>query len=386
MNGVDGHAAAGIDSGDPAADAGDKLIVKAVGGSGDLLHGDPLLAVAAHQHHLIVDADIRNAGDIHHHLIHADPAQDGGLFAPDQNMEFSGQVPAVAVGIAHGDGGHGGGTGGGIGAAIADLPAGRQGFHMGDTAEPGQGRLQLQQIGRNLAAGIQAVGDDAGAHHFIMAVKIHQAGGVVQVADGDGNAPAFQHLTEPVKLLGLGFGPGQVGAVGGGKMAENALGMKAGQVGDSRAQVRLCFRHLKADAAHAGVHGEMEMGRQADGLGGSGQGQGILPAVDGGTDILHNSGGEGLYGGVAQDQNGGPQAGPPQFHGFQHGADAEKGALLFQKPGDGDGTVAIGIGLDDRHDGNTGFLGNGIKIPGNGIQVDPHPGVVEIQENQLTYT
>ena len=386
MDGMDGHAPAGVDPGDPAADTGDKLIVEAACGSGDLLHGDLLLAVAAHQNNLVIDGNIRDTGDIHHHLIHADPAQNGGLPSPDQHMELTGQAPAVAVGVAHGDGGDGGGTGGGEGAAVADFPSGRQGLHMGDPAEPGQGRLQLQQVRGDLAAGIHAIGDDAGADHFIVAAEIHQTGGVVQMPDGDMDIALLQKIAEPVEQLCLPFCPAQIGTVSRGKVAENTLGMEAGQGGDLCADVGILLRHLKTDAAHAGIHREVELGGQTDGLGGIGQGQGILPAVNGGADILHDGGGEGLDGGMAQDQNGGAQTGPTQFHGFQHGADTEKGAFALQQPGHLNGTVAIGIGLDDGHDGNTGLPADPVKVPGNGIQIDFDSGIVEIQEDQLAYT
>ena len=77
-------------------------------------------------------------------MVHADAPQDGGLFAPDQHVKPPGEIPAVAVGIPHGDRGHPCGPGGGVGAAVADLPARLQGFQMGNPALPPQGGAQIR--------------------------------------------------------------------------------------------------------------------------------------------------------------------------------------------------------------------------------------------------
>ena len=90
MNGADQLPVPVVKTGDTAADAADEFIVKAVGNGRDLLHGDLLIAVFAHQSYPILQLHIGDVGHIHHHLVHADSAQNGGLVTPDQHMEFSG--------------------------------------------------------------------------------------------------------------------------------------------------------------------------------------------------------------------------------------------------------------------------------------------------------
>ena len=127
----------------------------------------------------------------------------------------------------------------------------------------------------------------------------------------------------------------------------------------------------------------MEVGFLSQRYRGLGKGDGIFIMENGGTDALGNGSGEGIHRGMAQNQNGGVQTGLPQFHGFQHGADAEEGAFFPQKPGHLDGAVAVGIGLDDGHHRHTGFFPDGVEVVGNGVQVDLDPGAVEIQGSRL---
>ena len=86
---------------------------------------------------------------------------------------------------------------------------------------------------------------------------------------------------------------------------------------------------------------------------------------------------------VAQNQDRVSQIGLPQFQRFQHGADAVKGTFVLQQPRHRNGTVAIGISLDDSHHRNTGFCAYRVEIPPDCIQIDLDPGVIEIQENHL---
>ena len=43
-----------------------------------------------------------NVGNIYRHLIHADPADDRGFFAVDENISLIGQIAWIAVCIADG--------------------------------------------------------------------------------------------------------------------------------------------------------------------------------------------------------------------------------------------------------------------------------------------
>ena len=254
---------------------------------------------------------------------------------------------------------------------------------MGHPAEPLQGRAQSQKAGVNLVAGVHTVGDDAGAHHLVGRGEVHETRGVIQVPDGNVHTPLSEHFIKGGKPLRLLLRSCQVGTVGGGKVAEQTLRPQSRQGGDFRADVRGVLRCLKADAAHARVQGKVEGGNDAGIRGSPGQGHGIFITEDGRTDALTDGLGKGGGRGMAKDQNGIVNSRPAKLQGLQHGADTEEGALAAQQPGDGDSPVAVGIGLDDRHDRNPGFFPDGIDIMGNGIQVDENPGVVKIQSNHL---
>ena len=322
-------------------------------------------------------------GHIHHHLVHADAAQDRCPLAPDQHVESAGKVSAVAVGVAHGDGGYPGGAGGDIGAAVANLPARLQRLDMGDAAEPLEGRLQGEKVRGDLLAGVHAVGDDAGANHLIVVGKIHQSGGVVQMPDGDHHIPLLQHINEPVKPLCLGPGTAQIRAVGGGKVAENALRHQSGELCDGGADICVLLGGLEADAAHAGIHGEVEGCVHPCFHSGGGQGGGILVMENGGTDALTDGGGEGGNRGLTQDQNGSVQTSLPQLQSLMDGGDAEKSTFVLKQTGYLNGTVTVGVSLDHCHNRHTGLFPDGIKITLDDIKVNFDTGIVKIQMNQL---
>ena len=187
---------------------------------------------------------------------------------------------------------------------------------MADPAEPLQRRAQGQQALVNLVAGVHAIGDDAGTGHLVGGFEIHQAGGVIQVPDGDVHAPLSEHVIKGGKPLRLLFRSRQIGTVCGGKVAEQALGVQPGQSGNLRTDIRVTFRYLKTDAAHAGVHGEVEPCGQLCRLCCLRQGQRVLHAVNRGPDSLPDGGGVSLRRGITQQQNGFCQSGLPQFHGF----------------------------------------------------------------------
>ena len=214
--------------------------------------------------------------------------------------------------------------------------------------------------------------------------EIQNARGIVQVADGNFNAPVPEHGIKPVEELCLLLTAGQVGAVGSGEVGEKTLGEDSGQPGNPGALVSRRGSGLKADPAHAGVQGEVE-GRIADPQlhGGSGKGQGVLIMEDGGPDAVADGCGKGGYRSIAQNQNGIVQSGPPQLHGFQHGAHAEERAFVLEQPGNLNGAVTVGVGFDNGHHRKTCFFPDGIDVFFNGIQVDNHLGIVIIQANQL---
>ena len=141
MDGFDDLSVLAVPSGDPAADAADKFIIKTVSRGGNFLYGDHIVSVIAHQNHRVVDLYIRHIGNVYHHLVHTHPAQDWCPASADQHIEFTGKTSAVAVGIPTRHGSDPGFPGGDKGAAVTDFPARRQHFDMGNAAAPLQGRL-----------------------------------------------------------------------------------------------------------------------------------------------------------------------------------------------------------------------------------------------------
>ena len=129
---------------------------------------------------------------------------------------------------------------------------------MGDAALPGQGRGQRERAGVHLVAGVETVGDNAGPDHLTGVVKVHDTGGVVQVADGNLYSPLPEHIVKAVEKLCLAFCPGQIGTVRRGKVGEEPLCFYAGQGGNAGALVCGGSSGLEADAAHAGIQGKVK--------------------------------------------------------------------------------------------------------------------------------
>ena len=102
----------------------------------------------------------------------------------------------------------------------------------------------------------------------------------------------------------------------------------------------------------------------------------VYSAENGGADTQTNGIGESLRRRVAQNQYRPGNSGVPQLQRFGHGADAEKGAPIFQQPGDRHGAVAVGVGLDDRHHRHFGLAADRVKIGRNSVQVNDRPGAV----------
>ena len=109
-----------VHTADSVADVADLLVVKALGSGSQGFGGDGLLPVCTHEHHPVTGLDTGNIRHIHHQLIHANSAQNGGFFPVDQHIEPTGKASAIAVGIAHGDGGDHRLLVGNISTAVAD--------------------------------------------------------------------------------------------------------------------------------------------------------------------------------------------------------------------------------------------------------------------------
>ena len=199
------------------------------------------------------------------------------------------------------------------------------------------------------------------------------------MTDGNLHAPVFQHVIECVEQCRLVPGTAQVSTVGSGKVAEKSFGKQSRQPGDPGADVRVLRRCLKSDAAHARIHRQVEGSGFALLQGSLGKRRRVLVVVDGGADFRLHQRGVGGDGGVSQNQNGIVQSRPAQLHGLQNGGDAEKAALVLQNACHLNGAVAVGIGLDDGHHIGSHTGADGVDVAVDGIQIDFHIGVVEVQ-------
>ena len=201
--------------------------------------------------------------------------------------------------------------------------------------------------------------------------------------DGDGDALLLQPLIEGVEAPLLGARPAQVQAVGGGEMAEQALGLQTRQPGRLGADRRIRPGTLEAQTAHARIHRQVEFRRGPLAHCLLRQKLRILQTEDGRTDAQGHDLGIGRGGGVAQDQNGLLQPRLPQLQGLAHAGHAEEGHPFLQQPGDLHRAVAVGVGLDDGHDRGLGLAPDRLKIGQDGILIDVHIGVVIQQGDHL---
>ena len=108
-----------------------------------------------------------------------------------------------------------------------------------------------------------------------------------------------------------------------------------------------------------------------------GQDMGILQREDGGANVQLRNGTIGRYCDLAQNQNGFFDPGAAKLQRFGHGRDAEKGAPVFQMPGDDHSTVTVAVALYNSHHRHTCFLPDSVQILADGIQIDIHIGIIE---------
>ena len=199
----------------------------------------------------------------------------------------------------------------------------------------------------------------------------------------DLNAPCLQQLEETVEAVGLGLGPGQIGTIRGGKVAEKSLREDTGQPGDHLAGVGGFLCGLEAEAAHTRIHSKVESCGLALAASLLRQCLGIVQGGNGGTETVFHSHGKGLHRGVTQDQNGGGKARFLQLQSLGNRGHTEEISVFFQQTGDFNGAVAVAIGFEYHHHRHIDFIANGFKIFGNGIQIHSHIGVVVKQRDQL---
>ena len=107
--------------------------------------------------------------------------------------------------------------------------------------------------------------------------------------------------------------------------------------------------------------------------------QGVLPVEDGGADPVMHYFGEAFPGRATQNQDGLLDTGIPQLQTLCNRGNAEEIAEGLQQSGNGLGTVAVSVCLDDGHDLHTGLfpdrehiLLDRVQINGNIVIVKTH--------------
>ena len=74
------------------------------------------------------------------------------------------------------------------------------------------------------------------------------------------DAPVPEQPQKLIKAFGLCFGIGKIRLIGCGVVAEHALHLHTGQPGKLRAFLRCRFGHREAQAAHAGIYRNVDIG------------------------------------------------------------------------------------------------------------------------------
>ena len=217
--------------------------------------------------------DVRQIAEIHHGHIHADASPDGRRTMAGHHRRPVGKAPEKAVGVPDGQHAHPGLSRGVERPAIADVRIRVKGLNGGNAGFQGHHRPQAQP-GR---VSPHAVQGDAGTHHVQVHLRVAgQRTAVGTVADGKGpplrrqgvdDAGKHAELLPGVSLAGL------IVLVGGGKVGKDALRLQMGQVTGPgnclHAAVKVAVPHQKAQAAHAGIHLDVDLQPPAAERGGS---------------------------------------------------------------------------------------------------------------------
>ena len=94
------------------------------------------------------------------------------------------------------------------------------------------------------------------------------------------------------------------------------------------------------------------------------------------ANLLLDGDGVGIHRSIAQNQNGSLHPRLPQLLRLQNGGHSEKAGLIFQKPGHLNGSVAVGIRLDYRHNAVASPAADRAEVFFNRIQINFHIGTV----------
>ena len=217
--------------------------------------------------------DVRQIAEIHHGHIHADASPDGRRTMAGHHRRPVGKAPEKAVGVPDGQHAHPGLSRGVERPAIADVRIRVKDLNGGNAGFQGHHRPQAQP-GR---VSPHAVQGDAGTHHVQIHLRVTgQRAAVGAMADGKAPPPSlqsFQNVPEYLKLLpGIGLA-GLIVLVRRGEMGKNALRLQVGQVtgpgNGFHAAVKVAVPHQEPQAAHAGIHLDVDLQPPAAERGGS---------------------------------------------------------------------------------------------------------------------
>lgn len=337
--------------------ANEEVIGDGVFEFGEIVDSDFLCAIAAHEGGDVPRFGFGDIGNIDRERVHGDAADDGSATAVKENMALvadAGEASAVADrqdGDAHR-------SGSGEAQPVADLIAFLEkanGSHAGFDVHNGSDSFDAAADG----GGKNAEGEDAQADHIEMGLReIEKAAGVAEVSESGAEADLQGAVEEFVEAGELEKGVGLVELIGHGEMAHDALELKV-PAGANFFQGGWGFGPAEAIAVHAGV--ELEMNGQGPVLGAEEGFKGVERGfvTDGRGEVEFEAGVEFGEVALAEQEDGEREAGLAKFDGFRDRSDdKESSALTFEKAGERDGAMAVGVVLNDSGDGELGrFIG-----------------------------
>ena len=164
---------------------------------------------------------------------------------------------------------------------------------MNDVGLDGHYRLQAELSSVHLVGGIKSVEDDACAASVVVDLgDLHYGCGVCKSLHGDADACVGQRIAESVELLFLTIGVGLVHDVSYGHVAENSHDLGVGKLVDLSdvSDGAIDIGGLVADAAHARVADQKDLGKPSLASCLVIEGLGVLGIATGNGDVVLDDG------------------------------------------------------------------------------------------------
>lgn len=162
----------------------------------------------------VTDLDAGDVGDVHHGLVHADEADNGGIVFAEADHAFVAEMAGIAVAVANAEGGDADVASGGVGGVVADGVSGGNVADGGDAGEPGECGAGFSAEG---VVGVYAVGEESGADEVLVGLVVEEAAEGVCAVDESGEevvaAEGVEGDLEPGELGLAAFGVGGVDEV-----------------------------------------------------------------------------------------------------------------------------------------------------------------------------